>query len=115
MEIKIKPVPGCLNIILAVLTLGVYPLAAWLTARNWPKSVDEQGLVTRGGKRLPWNEFTKITKVITNINQSAAKTEHYELFHPGGKVIVAEYRLENGAQIMDYIWNRLPEQARKAQ
>ena len=114
MEIKVKPVSGCLNIILTVFTLGVYPLAAWLTARNWPRSVNEQGLVTRGGKKVAWKDVTKITKVVTNINRGAARTEHFELLHAGGKVIVPEYRLENGAQVMEYIWQRLPDQAKQA-
>jgi hypothetical protein len=115
MEIKVKPISGCLNVILTVFTLGVYPLAAWLNMRNWPKRVDEQGLVTRGGKRIAWSEFTKFTKVITDINRGAAKTEHFELRHAGGKVVVAEYRLENGAQILDHLWNHLPEQVKRAQ
>src|SRR5262249_33690338 len=63
---------------------GCAPLMQWLNERNWPKSVDEQGLVTRGGTRIAWNEFTRITKVITNIGRTGAKTEHYELRYPKG-------------------------------
>lgn len=113
MEIKIKSVPGCMNILLAVLTLGVYPLAAWLTARNWPKSVDEQGLVTRGGNKIPWNGFTKVSRVITKVAGTGPGMEHFELTHAKGRVVVAPYRLENGKQAFDYIWQRLPEQAKK--
>ena len=115
MEVKIKPVPGCANIFLSVVTLGVYPLMAWLNLWNWPKSVDEQGLVTHSGSRIAWQDFTKITKVFTTMNRGAVRTEHYELRHAGSKVIVAEYRLENGAQVVDYIWRHLPEQAKKTQ
>ena len=115
MEIKIKPIPGCMQIFLAVFTLGVAPLMQWLSERNWPKSVDEQGLVTRGGTRIAWDEFTRITKVITNIGRTGATTEHYELRYPRGKVVVAEYRLENGRQVFDYLWQHLPEQAKRAQ
>lgn len=115
MEVKIIPISGCVQVILAVFTLGIAPLAKWLGERNWPKFVDEQGLVTRGENRIPWNEFTKVTKVVTRIGNTSGTTEHYELRHPKGKVIVAEYRLVNGNQIMNYIWQRLPEQAKKAQ
>lgn len=115
MEIKIKPVSGCLNIALTILTLGVYPLAAWLNQRNWPRSIDEQGLVTRGGKRILWKDFTKFTKVLTKISSGAVRTEHFELFHPGGRVVVAEYRLVDGSQVLDFIWNHLPEPVKQSQ
>ncbi len=112
MEVRIKPIPGCANIFLSFITLGVYPLMAWLNFRNWPKLVDEQGLVTRSGTHIDWRGFTKITKAFTTMNRGAVRTEHYELRHAGGKVIVAEYRLENGPQVFEYIWRHLPEQAK---
>jgi hypothetical protein len=115
MEVKLIPVSGCLQIFLGVFTLGVAPLAIWLGERKWPKSADAQGLTTRGGTTIAWDEFTKITKVITRIGQTSNKTEHYELNSPKGKVIVVLYRLENGAQVFDYIWRRLPERIRAPQ
>ena len=115
MEIKIIPVSGCLQIFLGVFTFGIAPLAAWISERTWPKSADEQGLTTRGGAKIAWDEFTKITKVITRIGQTSNKTEHYELSSSKGKVVVAPYRLENGVQVFDYIWRRLPERITESQ
>lgn len=115
MEVKIIPISGCVQVVLAVFTLGVAPLAKWIVERNWPRMVDEQGLVTRGGKRIAWNEFSKVTKVITRIGNTSATTEHYELRHLKGKVIVTAYRLENGGQVLDYIWQWLPEEAKRVQ
>ena len=115
MDVNIKPVSGCTEVVLGVLTLGVYPLAAWINQRGWPRSVDEQGLVTRGGTRIAWNDFSRITKVVTNINRGAVRTEHFELAYPRGKVVVAPYRLEQGAQVLDYVLQHLPEQAKTPQ
>jgi hypothetical protein len=115
MEIKIKPVSGCLQIVLGVFTFGVAPLAAWLNERKWPKSVDEQGLTTRGGTRIAWDEFTNIKKVITRIGRTSTTTEHYELSGSKGKIVVAPYRLENGTQVFEYIWRRLPERIKEPQ
>jgi hypothetical protein len=112
MEVKIKPVSGCAQILLGILTLGIFPLAQWLNLRGWPKALDESGLTTRGGTKIAWNEFTKVTKVITNIGRTGAKTEHYELKFPKGKIVVAPYRLENGDQVLEYVWRRLPAQAK---
>ena len=115
MDVKIIPVSGCLQIFLGVFTLGVAPLAIWLGERMWPQSVDEQGLTTRGGKRIAWDEFTNIKKVITRVGRTNTKTEHYELSGYKGKVIVVLYRLEQGAQVFDYIWRRLPERVKAPQ
>jgi len=115
MDVKIIPISGCLQVVLAVLTLGVAPLAQWIVQRGWPKTLDEQGLVTRGGKRIAWSEFTKIVRVRTQVTQGSSSTvEHFDLHSPKGKVSVAAYRLENGDAVLDYIWQRLPEAAKQA-
>ena len=115
MEVKIKPLSGCATVGLGCLTLGLMPLFAWLNQRNWPQLVDEQGLTTRKGTRIEWSAFTKMTKVVTRMSGSSTPmAEHYELASPKGKVIVAAYRLENGDQVLDYIWQHLPEQVRVA-
>lgn len=113
MNVKIAPLSSCMQVFLSVVTLGVFPLMKWLNERRWPKSVDEQGLTTRGGTHIAWNEFTRATNVITNIGRTGAQTEHYELNSPKGKVVVAAYRLENGAQVFEYIWQHLPEQIKR--
>jgi hypothetical protein len=113
MEVKIKPLSGCLVVFLAVVTLGVAPLGQWIVQRSWPRRVDEEGLETRGGKRIAWRDFNKVVRVLTQVTRgSSARTEHYELFSAQGKVVVAAYRLENGDQVLDYIWQRLPEEAK---
>jgi hypothetical protein len=111
MEVKIIRLNGCMNLMLAVLTLGVFPLGYFIQTRSWPKRVDEGGLTTQGGKQIAWNEFTKITKVSTRVTRGSSSTvEHYELFSPKGKVIVAVYRLVDGAQVFEFITSHLPPQ-----
>ena len=115
MDIKIRPLGGCMQVFLAVMTLGVAPLAIWLGERNWPKRVDEQGLETRGGKRIAWNEFTKVTRVITQVTRgSSSGVESFQLDSKQGKVSLVVYRLENGEQVFDYIWRHLPDAAKQA-
>jgi hypothetical protein len=46
---------------------------------------------------------------------SSSRVEHYELLSGQGKVRVVVYRLENGQDVLDYIWQHLPEQVRQAQ
>ena len=113
MEVKVIPMSGCLMLILGIFTLGVAPIAIKLKERGWPKSLDEQGLVTRGGKRIEWSEFTKFEKVITNVQGTI--TERYDLHSSKGVVSVVVYRLQEGDQVLEYIWQHLPESAKGTQ
>jgi hypothetical protein len=111
MEVKIIPLNGCMNVLLAVLTLGVFPLGYYIQTRSWPKWVDEQGLVTRGGKRIAWNEFTKMTRVLTRVTRGSSSTvERFDLFSSKGKVSIVVYRLVDGQAVFDFITQHLPPQ-----
>jgi hypothetical protein len=41
------------------------------------------------------------------------QVDHYELTYPKGKMVVAAYCLEKSDQILDYIWQHLPEQVKQ--
>jgi hypothetical protein len=111
MEVKVIPLGGCMQVFLGVMTLGVAPLAIYLQMRSWPSLVDEQGLVTRGGKRIAWQEFTKITRVRTQVSSGGSGVEHFELKYAKGKVDVVVYRLVDGQQVLDYVSAHLPPSA----
>jgi hypothetical protein len=110
MEVRIIPLGGCLNVFLGVVTLGVAPLSKVIVERSWPKTLDEQGVVTRGGKRIAWNEFTKVVKVITHMR--TITTERYELRSPKGKVTIVPYRLVDGQAVWQYAQKHLPDAAK---
>lgn len=109
MQVKVIPMSGCMMFFLGVLTLGIAPLAIKLKERSWPKEVDEEGLVTRAGVRIPWGEFTQATRVISNVRGTV--TERYDLVWPGGKVSIVPSRLEESSKVLQYIWDRLPDRA----
>ena len=105
MEVKVIPMPGCLMLVLGIFTLGIAPIAIKLKERSWPKLLDENGLVTRGGKRIEWIEFTKFEKVITRVQGTT--TERFDLLSPKGTVSVVAYRLQEGAQVLEFISRHL--------
>lgn len=113
MDVEIKPLSGCMVVTLGILTLGLFPVFNWFNTRSWPKLLDEQGLVTRKGTRIPWDQVTKFRKVVTSMR--GATTEHYEMFSPQGKVVVVDYRLVNGGEVLDYIWEHISEEAKQQQ
>lgn len=114
MEVRVLPMSGCMMLFLGVFTLGIAPITIKLKERNWPKRVDEQGLLTRGGKFIAWNEFSKVEKVITKLEGSGITTERYDLYSPKGTVSIVAYRLVDGDKILQYVWERLPEHVKTA-
>lgn len=83
----------------------------WLLQRKSPKSVNEQGLVTRDGTHIAWDEFTKIIVVMTKNKLSGETYMHHELISRKGKITVEKDTMVNGQQIVDYIFKHLPKQA----
>jgi hypothetical protein len=99
-----------MTVVLGVFTLGVAPLAIKMKERSWPRLVDEQGLVTRSGSRIAWEEFTRAVKVVTNVQGTV--TERYDLTSPKGVVSIVPHRLQDGMEVLEYAWERLPEEAK---
>ncbi len=110
MEVQVRPMPGCLMVVLGICTLGVAPLAIKMKEKHWPKTMDEAGMTTRGGKRIEWGEFSEIVKIVTNVDGTV--TERYDLRSPKGTVGVYLARIENAQEAFDYIWERLPDSAK---
>lgn len=106
MDVRTKPLSKSVMFLLGVFTLGAAPIAIKLTERKWPKLVDEDGLVTRAGKRIRWDEFTKIVKVVTR--SGPVITERYELRSSNGRVQFVAHRVENSEAVFQYIWDHLP-------
>ena len=113
MEVRVAKLPGCFMVLLGVLSFGIAPLAIWWQQRNWPARVDETGLTTRAGKFIPWNEFTRVVRVATQLGSGATATrvERLELHSPYGKVFIPTERLLDSTQVVAYILDYLPEQA----
>ncbi|RMH01735.1 MAG: hypothetical protein D6706_01450 [Chloroflexi bacterium] len=113
MEVKYVKSSGCFMVFLGIFSLGIAPLAIWWQQRSWPAYIDETGLTTRAGKFIPWNEFTRVVRVATQLGSGATATrvERLELHSPSGKVLVPTERLLDSTQVVAYILDHLPEQA----
>jgi hypothetical protein len=115
MEVKLRrALPGCLGIPLSIMTLGIFPLMLRNIERNYfPATVDDEGVVTRGGKRILWSEFTKVRKVMVKNGMSQYLLE-YHFDSPKGRVAFHLGRIENIEQVLQFVWIRIPIQMRPA-
>ncbi len=109
MEVKLRPaLPGCLGIGLGVMSFGLIP---WMIRNNdrnfFPASVDDQGVVTRRGKRILWTEFAKVRKIVIDRGMSKYTLE-YHFDSPKGRVAFHRGRIENIEEVLQFVWAQIP-------
>jgi hypothetical protein len=114
-HIQVRQRPFIARFRLGLLTLGVAPVAATLSIRNWPKAADSLGLTAHGGRFIKWRDFAGTKKIVTVRNHGGFSTrfEHFELLHPKREALPAPYRLVNGGRALNFIWQNLPEETKR--
>ena len=89
------------------MTLGVFPLLVSLGERHFIRQMDEAGVVTRGGRRIAWNEFTGIVQSKGQMN-STVLSDEYLLKSSKGKASLPTWRAENAAEAKAFLFQHLP-------
>lgn len=126
LEVELRPgVPGCITLPLALMSLGAIPLLMRWNERRFVRRMDEQGVETRGGKRIAWQEFTRIERAQTSIRsgRTALQTrisddiyaskgrglsDEYLLESPRGRVSVPLWRTKNRDAVRAFTLEHLP-------
>ncbi|MBX6374666.1 MAG: hypothetical protein IRZ13_10590 [Acetobacteraceae bacterium] len=108
MDVQLRPpMHGCLIAIISLMTLGVYPLLRRFLERHFIRRMDDTGIETRGGKRIPWSEFTRIQRVVAKV-QGVQMSDEYLLHSPRGRVSLPLWRTGNAKEAADYLQRHLP-------
>lgn len=81
MEVRLnKTIPGCVYALCTLWTLGLFPLFLRYTEHVFPKQLDDEGLVTRGGTRIAWKDFTRVQKITTKGSGGGILAVEYSLY-----------------------------------
>jgi len=75
--------------------------------RHFIRQMDDAGIVTRGGRRIAWNEFTRIVQSRGKM-QGAVLSDEYILHSSKGKVSLPTWRTENAEAAKAFMLQRLP-------
>ena len=111
MEIDLKPpMGGCMMVFIAVATLGAYPLIRRLVERRYIHRMDDQGFVTRAGKRVQWDEITRITHIEREMDGKIMSGE-YDVRSPQGRTCLPLSRIGNLREVHDFFIARVPQGA----
>ena len=112
-DVQLRPgVHGCISAPLGCLTLGLMPLLRRLGERHFIRTMDEQGVVTRGGARYAWDEFRSVRRVVSRLGSGSAAggslSDEYILDAPRGRVSLPLWRTVNAQEARDYALSHLP-------
>jgi hypothetical protein len=91
-----------------ILTLGLYAVLRRSGERHFIRRMDDTGVVTRGGRRIAWSEFTDITHMTGNMGGDGMLSDEYLLKSPRGRVSLPLWRAVNADAARDYLLQRLP-------
>jgi len=108
MDVRLRQQPsGCIYWPLTLMTLGLFALLKSMGERHFIRQMDETGVLTRGGRRIAWNEFTSIERWQGKMKRNVLSDE-YLLKSPKGKVSLPTWRAENAQEAKDYLFQHLP-------
>lgn len=108
MEVKLRSsIPGCIYWPCTIVTLGLFPLLVRGAEGHFPRTVDDEGITTRSGKRYAWSDFTRVERVKVRVEGIQASDE-YLLYSKKGKVSLHLGRMIDAQQVVDYAFQRLP-------
>lgn len=125
-EVQLRPeVPGCLTLLLAGLSLGLVPILMRWNERHFARRMDEDGVTTRGGRRIAWSEVTAIRRAQGIVRPgrrvlevrytddlytraSRVTSDEYLLESPKGRVSVPFWRAANGEALRAFTLEHVP-------
>lgn len=101
---------GCIYWPLTLMALDVFALLKSLGERHFIQQMNETDVVTRGGMRVQWVEFTSVKRTFSKMRSSSvgALSDEYLLKSPKGRVSLPLWRTGNASEARDYLFQHLP-------
>lgn len=107
-EVKLRPgVHGCIYWPLAVISLGVIPLAMKAGEKHFIARMDEDGLTTRGGKRIAWDEIERVQRTVGTV-KGVRMSDELVVHTAKGRVSLPTWRAENAEEALVYFGAHSP-------
>lgn len=105
---------GCLEWAGCVFSLGLLPILLWSANKNGPVALDERGMTLKDGRRVEWDQITKVKATDVYVNATASRQGTYagtrfSIEHGDGSVKFNTGRMVQGRELVSYILAHLPE------
>ena len=89
-------------IVVGIFTFGLGALILYLTVRSYVKTLDDDAVTVRSGKRYAWGDLTKIKPVYVR-RYGRTTLNHVDLMFSGGTAGVYYQMFENGAEVLGFV------------
>jgi hypothetical protein len=93
--------------LIGLFTCGVGALGLWLTARSWPRIMDDEGITLRNGKRVLWRDCTRVVQVSAVAEGGGRISGRAELEFGAVKVPLVPQSVAQGQAMLDYASRRV--------
>ena len=107
-EVQLRPgVHGCIFWPLAILSLGLVPLAMRLGERHFIARMDEAGFETRGGTRFAWSDVERVQRTVGKV-QGVQMSDELIVYTKRGRASLPSWRIVNGEDALSYFLAHAP-------
>ena len=106
-DVSLAPGFKMIRMILTVCTLGVGWFIMTLSARSWPRRVDDAGMTLRSGKQVSWDDLSDVRRVMVVDQLGRRVTGRLELIFGKTTAKIVPQSLIPGHQVMAAISERL--------
>jgi len=102
-DVELGPNFKFVLVLVGVCTCGVGALVLWLTTRNWPRRLDDQGITLRSGKQVAWADLSAQQRVTAVDSLGRRVSGRLDLMFGKTKVAIVPQSLVQGPQVMAYL------------
>jgi hypothetical protein len=110
MDVQLTPRPfGCLIIFLGLISFWIIPLIIRSQEAAYAKRLDDEGITTKGGKRISWSDLKQAKHTRYKMGATGGIIEAYSFTTTKGRVSFLSNRIKNFDEVMHYIWSKVPQ------
>lgn len=110
MDVQLTPRPfGCFIVFLGLISFWIIPLMLRSREGVFPKRLDDEGIMTRAGKRIPWSDLKSVKHLRYKLRGGRSVMEEYNFTSSQGRVQFFSNRIFNFNEVMTYVWSKVPQ------
>ncbi len=110
MDVQLTPRPfGCFIIFLGLISFWIIPLVIRSQEAAYAKRLDDEGISTKGGKRILWNDLKQVKHTRYKMGATGGIIQGYSFITLKGRVGFLSNRIRNFDEVMRYVWLKVPQ------
>ena len=110
MDVQLTPRPfGGFIVLLGLVSFWIIPLVIRSQEATYAKRLDDEGITTLGGKRIPWSDVKQVKHTRYKMGATGGIIEAYSFITSKGRIGFLSNRIKNFDEVMGYVWSKVPQ------